>query len=595
MNRLASSLASKVRVAKNIIRPAKNSIRLVGSRLSWGRNYVSGSEEIPYNDKLMNWPIRLAAFNHNSGGFRSQACHRVAAVADRDVTGEGFATVGKIAKCGHKTDANLACDTVEEGVWLTALGYSDERGEGFDSQVLKYRPILTYTLDDALRSEGFEAVKAGMSADLIIGEIYEAVWRVCQYLRRIARPVSGYGEIVQVATAAANGDKKTGEWVAKAVEKLGIGGLFFLDGRRRWKTRLEYIQAMKVDWGFVSPSFITNMNSATCSLRNPFILIHANKILTEDVVKQAIRPRRPLLIVAEDVETELVRSLRRSYRGKSKLCVVKPPKCEHNGKAIMQDLAVFTGGQVVTGESDMNFVPQMLGSCKEVKVSQDEMVIVGGSGGQEDIEERRKELKFSIMSSTSNDELKLLEKRLAKFSCEVAYFKVGGDSCAEVFKYCCRVYNAITASLAALDGGIVAGGGVALLHASKELEKLHTSWYNEKKKRNNRMLGVHLVQKALKAPVCSIAHAAGFDYSVVVEKLLEQDNPGLGYDPAKGEFIDLIECGNVDAALLIGFELNDVAWHSNCNFGTRCLELQSSKGTQTEKEACDLANECSLA
>ncbi|KAH9689487.1 Chaperonin CPN60-1 [Citrus sinensis] len=548
------------RVAKNIIRPAKNSIRLVGSRLSWGRNYVSGSEEIPYNDKLMNWPIRLAAFNHNSGGFRSQACHRVAAVADRDVTGEGFATVGKIAKCGHKTDANLACDTVEEGVWLTALGYSDERGEGFDSQVLKYRPILTYTLDDALRSEGFEAVKAGMSADLIIGEIYEAVWRVCQYLRRIARPVSGYGEIVQVATAAANGDKKTGEWVAKAVEKLGIGGLFFLD-----------------------------------SLRNPFILIHANKILTEDVVKQAIRPRRPLLIVAEDVETELVRSLRRSYRGKSKLCVVKPPKCEHNGKAIMQDLAVFTGGQVVTGESDMNFVPQMLGSCKEVKVSQDEMVIVGGSGGQEDIEERRKELKFSIMSSTSNDELKLLEKRLAKFSCEVAYFKVGGDSCAEVFKYCCRVYNAITASLAALDGGIVAGGGVALLHASKELEKLHTSWYNEKKKRNNRMLGVHLVQKALKAPVCSIAHAAGFDYSVVVEKLLEQDNPGLGYDPAKGEFIDLIECGNVDAALLIGFELNDVAWHSNCNFGTRCLELQSSKGTQTEKEACDLANECSLA
>lgn len=261
----------------------------------------------------------------------------------------------------------------------------------------------------------------------------------------------------------------------------------------------------------------------------------------------------------------------------------------------MQDLAVFTGGEVVTGESDMNFVPQMLGSCKEVKVSQDEMVIVGGSGGQEDIEERRKELKFSIMSSTSNDELKLLEKRLAKFSCEVAYFKVGGDSCAEVFKYGCRVYNAITASLAALDGGIVAGGGVALLHASKELEKLHTSWYNEKKKLNNRMLGVHLVQKALKAPVCSIAHAAGFDYSVVVEKLLEQDNPDLGYDPAKGEFIDLIECGNVDAALLVGFELNDVAWHSNCNFGTRCLELQSSKGTQTEKEACDLANECSLA
>ncbi|KAH9755321.1 Chaperonin CPN60-1 [Citrus sinensis] len=559
MNRLASSLASKVRVAKNIIRPAKNSIRLVGSRLSWGRNYVSGSEETPYNNKLINRPIRLAAFNHNSGGFRSQACHRVAAVADRDVTEEGFATVGKIAKCGHKTDANLTCDTVEEGVWLTALGYSDERGEGFDSQVIKYRPILTYTLDDALRSEGFEAVKAGMSANLIIGEIYEAVWRVCQYLRRIARPVSGYGEIVQVATAAANGDKKTGEWVAKAIEKLGIGGLFFVD-----------------------------------ILTNPFILIHANKILTEDVVKQAIRPRRPLLIVAEDVEMELVRSLRRSYRGKSKLCVVKPPKCEHNGKAIMQDLAVFTGGQVVTGESDMNFVPQMLGSCKEVKVSQDEMVIIGGSGGQEDIEERRKELKFSIMSSTSNDELKLLEKRLAKFSCEVAYFKVGGDSCAEVFKYCCRVYNAITASLAALDGGIVAGGGVALLHASKELEKLHTSWYNEKKKRNNRMLGVHLVQKALKAPVCSIAHTAGFDYSVV-EKLLEQDNPDLGYDPAKGEFIDLIECGNVDAALLIGFELNDVAWHSNCNFGTRCLELQSSKGTQTEKEACDLANECSLA
>ncbi|KAH9752390.1 Chaperonin CPN60-1 [Citrus sinensis] len=570
MNRLASSLASKVRVAKNIIRPAKNSIRLVGSRLSWGRNYVSGSEEIPYNGKLMNWPIRLAAFKHNSGGFRSQACHRVAAVADRDVTGEGFATVGKIAKCGHKTDANLACDTVEEGVWLTALGYSDERGEGFDSQVLKYRPILTYTLDDALRSEGFEAVKAGMSADLIIQEIYEAVWRVCQYLRRIARPVSGYGEIVQVATAAANGDKKTGEWVAKAVEKLGIGGLFFLD-----------------------------------SLRNPFILIHANKILTEDVVKQAIRPRRPLLIVAEDVETELVRSLRRSYRGKSKLCVVKPPKCEHNGKAIMQDLAVFTGGEVVTGESDMNFVPQMLGSCKEVKVSQDEMVIVGGSGGQEDIEERRKELKFSIMSSTSNDELKLLEKRLAKFSCEVAYFKVGGDSCAEVFKYCCRVYNAITASLAALDGGIVAGGGVALLHASKELEKLHTSWYNEKKKRNNRMLGVHLVQKALKAPVCSIAHAAGFDYSVVVEKLLEQDNPDLGYDPAKGEFIDLIECGNVDAALLLSSQtLKRCRPFSIFHFpfyvtviSTKliCLELQSSKGTQTEKEACDLANECSLA
>ncbi|KAH9689479.1 60 kDa chaperonin [Citrus sinensis] len=481
-------------VAKNIIRPAKNSIRLLGQKL------VSGSEKIPYNDKLINGPIQnsLTAGDHNTAIKRLQT-------EGHDVTEEGFATVGKIAKCGHKTDANLTCDTVEEGVWLTALGYSDERGEGFDSQVLKYRPILTYTLDDALRSEGFEAVKAGMSADLIIGEIYEAVWRVCQYLRRIARPVSGYGEIVQVATAAANGDKKIGEWVAKAIEKLGIGGLFFVDkilshsksleaetnllqGKRRWKTRLEYIQAIKVDRGFVSPSFITNMNSATC--------------------------RRPLLIVAEDVETELVRSLRRSYRGKSKLCVVKPPKCEHNGKAIMQDLAVFTGGQVVTGESDMNFVPQMLGSCKEVKVSHDEMVIIGGSGGQEDIEERRKE--------------------------------VGGDSCAEVFKYCCRVYNAITATLAALDGGI---RNCTLRGIMKK-----------KKKRNNRMLGVHLVQKALKAPVCSIAHAAGFDYSVVVEKLLEQDNPDLGYDPAKGEFIDLIECGNVDAALLVGFELNDVAW-----------------------------------
>lgn len=229
----------------------------------------------------------------------------------------------------------------------------------------------------------------------------------------------------------------------------------------------------------------------------------------------------------------------------TKFCLVKPPEFEENCKGIMQDLAVLTGGWVVTAESNSLLARLKLGSCKEVVISDNEMVILGGSGSQADIEKRCEQLRSAIKASTSDYEIKLLEERLLNLSCGALIVKVTGGSTKNK-----RIVNALNAVKAAMEDGIIPGGGVALFHASKELDKLQTTSLGGK-------IGVQLLQQALKMPVCTIASAAGVDGSAVAEKLLEQDNPDVGYDPARGEYVDVIKLGIFDPLKLVIKELDD--------------------------------------
>lgn len=331
------------------------------------------------------------------------------------------------------------------------------------------------------------------------------------------------------------------------MEKVGKEGLFIIYDEEKKKNELKFLRGMKLNWGAVSSFFIDD-ETQTCVLKNPKVLINENKI-SKKIVKQAIGPigyKQPLFIIAEDVEVEVAGSLILDRICVStKFCLVKPPEFEENCKGIMQDLAVLTGGWVVTAESNSLLARLKLGSCKEVVISDNEMVILGGSGSQADIEKRCEQLRSAIKASTSDYEIKLLEERLLNLSCGALIVKVTGGSTKNK-----RIVNALNAVKAAMEDGIIPGGGVALFHASKELDKLQTTSLGGK-------IGVQLLQQALKMPVCTIASAAGVDGSAVAEKLLEQDNPDVGYDPARGEYVDVIKLGIFDPLKLVIKELDD--------------------------------------
>ncbi|KAK9233532.1 hypothetical protein WN943_023782 [Citrus x changshan-huyou] len=293
---------------------------------------------------------------------------------------------------------------------------------------------------------------------------------------------------------------------------------------------------MKLDWGLISPYFITNKKTETCVLKNPFILIYKGEISNEDICRAIASTsyvrgstRRPLVIIARNVDQEEAGSLMLdwNYVG-SKVCIIKPLTSQDTTAAIMQDIAILTGGKVLT-EDRVNFLPQMLGSSKEVRASHNETAILGGFGSQAKIKERCEELKSKINESKDDCEVKFARERLAKLSRNLAVFKICGASKAEVDKNYKRVQNALEDAKAATDSGTVPGGGVALLHSSKELDKVQVAKSDQK---------------------------LGFDGIAVVDKLLEHGNFDHGYDPAKGEYVDMVKAGNVDSLKFIMTEIS---------------------------------------
>ncbi|KAG2554856.1 hypothetical protein PVAP13_9KG583101 [Panicum virgatum] len=433
-------------------------------------------------------------------------------------------------------------------------------------------------LTKAIFTEGCKSVAAGMNAMDLRRGISMAVDAVVANLKGMARMISTSEEIAQVATISANGEREIGELIAKAMEKVGKEGVITIADGNTLYNELEVVEGMKLDRGYISPYFITNQKNQKCELNEPLILIHNKKISNVQamvkVMELALQKKKPLLIVTEDLESEALATLiLNKFRAGVKVCAVKAPGFGETKKANLLDLAILTGAEVITEELGMdleNFEPQMFGTCKKVTISKNDTVILDGAGDKKAIEERAEQLRSVIEQSTSDVDKEKLKERLAKLSGGVAVLKIGGASETEVGEKKDRVTDALNATKAAVEEGIVPGGGVALLYASKDLDKLQTVNFDQK-------IGVQIIKNALKAPVQTIASNAGVEGAVIAGKLLEQENTDLGYDAAKGEYVDMVKAGIIDPLKVIRTALMDAASVSSLMTTTESIIVETPK------------------
>ncbi|CAK9164592.1 unnamed protein product [Ilex paraguariensis] len=540
MYRFAANLASKARVANN-------SANQISSRLSWSRNYAAKDIRFGVEARalMLKGVAELADAVEVTMGPKGRNVVIEQSWGAPKVTKDGV-TVAKSIEFKDKI-MNIGASLVKQ----VANATNDEAGDGTTCATVLTRAIFT---------EGCKSVAAGMNAMDLRRGITMAVDAVVTNLKSRARMISTSEEIAQVGTISANGEREIGELIAKAMEKVGKEGVITIQDGKTLYNELEVVEGMKLDRGYISPYFITNQKTQKCELDDPLILIYEKKIsIINAVVKLlelALKRQRPLLIVAEDVESDALATLiLNKLRAGIKVCAIKAPGFGENRKACLQDLAILTGGELITEELGMdldNVDLDMLGSCKKATVSKDDTIILDGAGDKKAIEERCEQIRATIESSTSDYDKEKLQERLAKLSGGVAVLKIGGASEIEVSEKKDRVTDALNATKAAVEEGIVPGGGVALLYASKELEKLPTANFDQK-------IGVQIIQNALKTPVYTIASNAGVEGAVVVGKLLEQDNSDLGYDAAKGEYVDMVKAGIIDPVKVIRTALVDAA------------------------------------
>ncbi|KAK6911883.1 Chaperonin Cpn60/GroEL/TCP-1 family [Dillenia turbinata] len=363
-----------------------------------------------------------------------------------------------------------------------------------------------------------------------------------------------------VATISANGEQEIGDLIARAMEKVGKEGVITISDGNTLDNELEVVEGMKLGRGYLSPYFVTDGKTQKCELENPLILIHDKKVKDANslvgILELAVKKNRPLLVVAEDLESDVLAMLiLNKRRAGLKVCAIKAPGFGENRRNNLDDLAIFTGGEVICEDRGLNLEkvqPEMLGTAKKVSISLDDTIILHGGGDKKLIEEKCEQLRTAMEKSTAVFDKEKAQERLSKLSGGVAVFKVGGASEAEVGERKDRVTDALNATRAAIEEGILPGGGVALLHATKVLENLQTS--NEDQK-----IGVQIIQNALKAPTSTIVSNAGDDGALIVGKLLEQDNVNLGYDAAKGEYVDMVKAGIIDPLKVIRTALLDAA------------------------------------
>ncbi|XP_006655538.2 chaperonin CPN60-like 2, mitochondrial [Oryza brachyantha] len=416
-------------------------------------------------------------------------------------------------------------------------------------------------LTQAILTEGCKAVAAGVNVMDLRNGMNKAINSITTHLKSKAWIINSSEEINQVATISANGEKEIGDLISKAMEIVGKDGVITITDGKTLDNELEAVQGMKLSRGYISPYFVTDQKTQKCEMENPLILIHDKKISTMNsllpVLEMSIKNRRPLLIIAEDVEGEALSMLvLNKHRAGLKICAVKAPGFGENRRANLDDVAVLTGGEVVSEDRgiDLGKVQlQMLGTAKKVTVSLDDTIILDGGGDRQQIEERCKQLRESIDKSTAVFDKEKAQERLSKLSGGVAVVKIGGASEAEVGEKKDRVTDALHAARAAVEEGIVPGGGVALLYATKELDKIITATNEDEK------IGVQIIKNALKAPLMTIAANAGIDGGVVIGKLIEQDNLNLGFDAARGEYVDMIKAGIIDPVKVIRTALQDAA------------------------------------
>ena len=414
-------------------------------------------------------------------------------------------------------------------------------------------------LAQAIVKEGIKLVAAGMNPMDLKRGIDLAVDEVVKDIARQAKKVKSSEEIAQVGTVAANGEKAIGDMIAKAMQKVGNEGVITVEEAKSLESELEVVEGMQFDRGYISPYFITNVEKMVAELESPYILIYEKKLSGLQsllpLLELVVQSGKPLLIIAEDVEGEALATLVvNKLRGGLKVAAVKAPGFGDRRKAMLQDIAVLTGGELISEDLGIkleNVTVQMLGRAKRVTVTKDDTTIVGGAGKKADIEARIAQIKQQIEDTTSDYDKEKLQERLAKLAGGVAVIKVGGSSEVEVKERKDRVDDALNATRAAVEEGIVPGGGVALLWAAKSLKA--------KGDNEDQEAGVNIIRRALQAPIRQIAENAGVEGSIVVGKVTDHKSPSFGFDAQTGEYGDLIGKGIIDPAKVVRVALQDAS------------------------------------
>jgi chaperonin GroEL len=415
-------------------------------------------------------------------------------------------------------------------------------------------------LAQSIVREGSKAVAAGMNPMDLKRGIDLAVAKVVEHLVASAQKVSTSEKIKQVATISANGEKEIGEIIANAMEKVGKEGVITVEEAKSINTELEVVEGMEFDRGYISPYFVTNSEKMVVELENPFILINEKKLTGLQailpVLEQVVQSGRPLLIIAEDVEGEALATLVvNKLRGGLKVAAVKAPGFGDRRKAMLEDLAILTNGQVISEDLGIKLESvtlEMLGTCKKVMISKDNTTVVSGAGKKEDIESRCNQIRAQVENTSSDYDREKLQERLAKLSGGVAVIHVGGATEVEVKERKDRVEDAINATRAAVEEGIVAGGGSALLYATESLEGV-------KPQNDDQRVGVEIIRRALQSPIRQILENAGEDGAVIVGKLFDSKDKNRGFDAQNGEYVDMIKAGIIDPAKVVRTALQDAA------------------------------------
>src|SRR5210317_5761 len=442
---------------------------------------------------------------------------------------------------------NMGAQMVKE----VASRTNDEAGDGTTTATV---------LAQAIVKEGMKSVAAGMNPMDLKRGIDMATAKVVDAIRAMARPVADSDEVAQVGTISANGEAEIGRQIADAMQKVGNEGVITVEENKGLETETTGVEGMQFDRGYLSPYFVTNPDKMTAELDDCMILLHEKKLSSLQamvpVLESVIQSQKPLLIIAEDVEGEALATLVvNKLRGGLKIAAVKAPGFGDRRKAMLQDIAILTGGQVISEDLGMKLegvTMDMLGTAKKVQITKDETTIVDGAGDKAEIEARVSQIHAQIQETTSDYDREKLQERVAKLAGGVAVIRVGGMTEVEVKERKDRVDDALNATRAAVQEGIVVGGGVALVQAAKKLEGLQ----GENPDQN---IGINIVRKALEAPLRQIAENAGVDGAVVAGKVRESTNTSFGFNAQTEEYGDMFKFGVIDPAKVTRTALEDAA------------------------------------
>ena len=442
---------------------------------------------------------------------------------------------------------NMGAQMVKE----VASRTNDEAGDGTTTATV---------LAQAIVKEGMKAVAAGMNPMDLKRGIDMATAKVVQAIKAAARPINGANEVAQVGTISANGEAEIGRQIADAMQKVGNEGVISIEENKGLETETDVVEGMQFDRGYLSPYFVTNPDKMVAELDDAMILLYEKKLSSLQpmvpLLEQVIRSQKPLLIIAEDVEGEALATLVvNKLRGGLKITAVKAPGFGDRRKAMLQDIAILTGGQVISEDLGMkleNVSMDMLGTATTVKVSKDETTIVDGHGEKAEIEARVSQIRTQIEETTSDYDREKLQERVAKLAGGVAVIRVGGLTEVEVKERKDRVDDALNATRAAVQEGVVVGGGVALVRAAKTLAGLEGANADQN-------AGIDIVRRALEAPLRQIAENAGVDGSVVAGKVRESSDAKFGYNALTDEYGDMFAFGVIDPAKVVRTALEDAS------------------------------------